>query len=110
MTGFFCLGYDAIDSHPRQRAGGSCIAEGDRQGFRTRRNYRSALQVYWIPYLAEMPINTITSVRLRKIMNNIESTSPIRRKGVVGLLVYIFQQAVADELIIRNPALSIPGA
>lgn len=76
----------------------------------TRRNYRSALQVYWIPYLAEMPINTITSVRLRKIMNNIEWTSPIRRKGVVGLLVSIFQQAVADELIVRNPALSIPGA
>ncbi|MFT0867922.1 tyrosine-type recombinase/integrase [Pseudomonas sp. CAM1A] len=76
----------------------------------TRRNYRSALQVYWIPYLAEMPINTITSVRLRKIMNSIEWTSPIRRKGVVGLLVSIFQQAVADELIVRNPALSIPGA
>lgn len=76
----------------------------------TRRNYRSALQVYWIPYLAEMPIDTITSVRLRKIMNNIEWTSPIRRKGVVGLLVSIFQQAIVDELIVRNPALSIPGA
>ena len=73
----------------------------------TRKNYRSALQVYWIPYLAELPIDTITSVQLRKIMNDIKWTSPIRRKGVVGLLVSIFQQAVSDELIIRNPALSI---
>lgn len=76
----------------------------------TRKNYRSALQVYWVPYLAEMPIDTITSVKLRKIMNDIKWTSPVRRKGVVGLLVSIFQQAVADELIVRNPALSIPGA
>ncbi|BBT41453.1 tyrosine-type recombinase/integrase [Pseudomonas putida] len=76
----------------------------------TRRNYRSALQVYWIPYLAETPIDAITSVRLRKIMNEIEWTSAIRRKGVVRLLVSILQQAVADELITRNPALSIPGA
>lgn len=76
----------------------------------TRRNYRSALQVYWIPYLARMPIDTITSVRLRKIMNEIEWTSPVRRKGVVGLLVSIFQQAMIDEIVTRNPALSIPGA
>lgn len=76
----------------------------------TRRNYRSALQVYWIPYLAKMPIDTITSVRLRKIMNEIEWTSPVRRKGVVGLLVSIFQQAMIDEIVTRNPALSIPGA
>lgn len=76
----------------------------------TRRNYRSALQVYWVPHLAALPIDTITSVRLRKIMNETEWTSPVRRKGVVGLLVSIFNQAVADELIIRNPALSIPGA
>ncbi|WP_256327106.1 tyrosine-type recombinase/integrase [Pseudomonas cichorii] len=76
----------------------------------TRNNYRSALQVYWVPHLAKMPIDTITSVRLRKIMNEIEWTSPARRKGVVGLLVSIFQQAIVDELITRNPALSIPGA
>jgi integrase len=76
----------------------------------TRRNYKSALQVYWIPHLASLPIDSITSVRLRKIMNATEWTSPVRRKGVVGLLVSIFQQAVADELITRNPALSIPGA
>ncbi|MBA6090289.1 tyrosine-type recombinase/integrase [Pseudomonas monteilii] len=76
----------------------------------TRKNYRSALQVYWVPYLAEKPIDTITSVHLRKIMNDIKWTSPVRRKGVVGLLVSIFQQAVTDELIVRNPALSIPGA
>ncbi|QHF02409.1 tyrosine-type recombinase/integrase [Pseudomonas asturiensis] len=76
----------------------------------TRGSYKSAIQKYWIPYLADLPIDSITSVRLRKIMNDIEWTSPSRRKGVVGLLVSIFQQAVADELIIRNPALSIPGA
>lgn len=76
----------------------------------TRRNYKSALQKYWIPYLASLRMDAITSVRLRKIMNEIEWTSPVRRKGVVGLLVSIFQQAMVDELIARNPALSIPGA
>lgn len=76
----------------------------------TRGNYKSAIQKYWIPYLADLPIDTITSVRLRKIMNDIQWTSPSRRKGVVGLLVSIFQQALTDELITRNPALSIPGA
>ncbi|WP_447651596.1 tyrosine-type recombinase/integrase [Pseudomonas abietaniphila] len=76
----------------------------------TRKGYKSTLQVYWVPYLASLPIDTITSVRLRKIMNEITWSSPSRRKGAVRLLVSIFQQAVADELIVRNPALSIPGA
>lgn len=76
----------------------------------TRRNYKSAIQKYWIPHLASLPIDSITSVRLRKIMNDTAWTSPSRRKGVVGLLVSILDQAVSDELITRNPALSIPDA
>ena len=76
----------------------------------TRANYLSAIQVYWIPHLAPLPINGITSVRLRKIMNETVWSSASRRKGVVRLLVSIFDQALADELITRNPALSIPDA
>jgi integrase len=55
-------------------------------------------------------MDAITSVLLRKIVNDIEWTSPSRRKGVVGLLVTVFDQSLKDEIISRNPALSIPGA
>lgn len=76
----------------------------------TRKGYRSAIQIYWIPYLASMPMDTITSVYLRKVVNDIQWPSLSRRKGVLGLLMTIFDQALADEIIARNPVLSIPGA
>lgn len=75
----------------------------------TRKNYRSTLQTYWIPALAALPMDRITSVMMRKIATDTQWTSPSRRKGAVRLVTSIFKQAVADELITRNPALSIPA-
>lgn len=80
------------------------IVEGTRVG------YRTALQIYWIPYLASMPMDAITSVHLRKVVNDIQWPSLSRRKGVLGVLTTIFDQAMADEIIVRNPVISIPGA
>lgn len=74
----------------------------------TRKNYRSTLQNYWVPYLADKPIDKITPVILRKVVNDIQWTSPVRRKNAIRLMTTIFTQAVRDELIIRNPAASIP--
>ena len=75
----------------------------------TRKNYRSTMQNYWIPNLAHLPIDAISPVLMRKIVNGIEWTSPVRRKNAVRLVTSLFNQAVSDELIQRNPARSIPA-
>jgi integrase len=75
----------------------------------TRKNYRSALQVYWIPHLAKLPLDSITPMLMRKIATETQWTSASRRKGVVRIAVAIFAQAMSDELVLRNPALSIPA-
>lgn len=75
----------------------------------TRKNYRSTMQNYWIPHLAHLPIDAISPVLMRKIVNGIEWTSPVRRKNAVRLVTSLFNQAVSDELIQRNPARSIPA-
>jgi integrase len=74
----------------------------------TRKNYRSTLQTYWVPYLAHLPMDQISPVLMRKVVNDIKWTSPSRRKGAVRLIVSIFKQAVTEELILRNPTVSIP--
>lgn len=74
----------------------------------TRKNYRSTMQTYWVPNLATYPLDKITPVLMRKIVNGITWTSPIRRKGAIRLVTGLLTQAVNDELILRNPANSIP--
>ncbi|MDX9624266.1 tyrosine-type recombinase/integrase [Pseudomonas fragariae (ex Marin et al. 2024)] len=75
----------------------------------TRKNYRSALQTYWIPYLASLRLDEITPMKMRKLATDIQWPSPSRRKGAVRIVTSIFAQAVSDELIVRNPAASIPA-
>ena len=75
----------------------------------TRKNYRSTMQNYWVPHLAHLPIDAVSPVLMRKIVNGIEWTSPVRRKNAVRLVTSLFNQAVSDELIQRNPARSIPA-
>lgn len=74
----------------------------------TRKNYRGTMQNYWVPYLAQYPLDKITPVLMRKVVNAITWTSPIRRKGAIRLVTGMLSQAVKDELILRNPANSIP--
>ena len=75
----------------------------------TRKNYRGTMQNYWVPHLAHLPLDAISPVLMRKIVNATEWTSPVRRKGAVRLVTSLFNQAVSDELITRNPARSIPA-
>ncbi|GFZ62025.1 transposase [Pseudomonas amygdali pv. eriobotryae] len=75
----------------------------------TRKNYRSALQTYWIPYLASLRLDEITPMKMRKLATDIQWPSPSRRKGAVRIVTSILAQAVSDELIVRNPAASIPA-
>ena len=75
----------------------------------TRKNYRGTMQNYWVPHLAHLPLDAISPVLMRKIVNATEWTSPVRRKGAVRLVTSLFNQAVNDELITRNPARSIPA-
>jgi len=75
----------------------------------TRKNYRSTMQNYWVPHLAHLPIDAVSPVLMRKIVNGIEWTSPVRRKNAVRLVTSLFNQAISDELIQRNPARSIPA-
>lgn len=75
----------------------------------TRKNYRSTMQNYWVPHLAHLPIDAISPVLMRKVVNNITWSSPVRRKNAVRLVTSLFTQAVNDELIQRNPARSIPA-
>ena len=75
----------------------------------TRKNYRSTMQNYWVPHLAHLPIDAVSPVLMRKIVNSIEWTSPVRRKNAVRLVTSLFNQAVSDELIQRNPARSVPA-
>lgn len=74
----------------------------------TRKNYRSILQSYWVPYLADKPMDKVTPVLMRKIVNDIKWPSPSRRKGAVRVVSGIFTQAVRDELTLRNPVNAIP--
>lgn len=75
----------------------------------TRKNYRSTMQNYWVPHLAHLPIDAISPVLMRKVVNSITWSSPVRRKDAVRLVTSLFTQAVNDELIQRNPARSIPA-
>lgn len=73
----------------------------------TRKNYRASLNLYWMPYLALLPIDSITSVMLRKIVGDIEWTSSGVKRSAIQRLTTLFGTAVKDGLINRNPVESI---
>ena len=73
----------------------------------TRKNYRTSLNLYWMPYLALLPIDSINSVMLRKIVGNTEWKTPGVRRSAIQRLGMVFGTAVKDGLINRNPVESI---
>lgn len=73
----------------------------------TRNGYKSALNLYWVPYLALVRIDLITSTRLRQILSSVEWTSPSVKRNALVKLSTILSSAVADGLISRNPASSL---
>lgn len=73
----------------------------------TRKNYRISLNLYWMPTLATLPIDSITSMMLRKIVGNTEWKSPGVKRSAIQRLNTLFTTAMKDGLINRNPVDSI---
>ncbi|MNF51507.1 putative prophage phiRv2 integrase [compost metagenome] len=73
----------------------------------TRKNYRISLNLYWMPALAILPLDSITSVMLRKIVGSTPWASPGVKRSAIQRLTALFGTAVKDGLIIRNPVESI---
>lgn len=74
----------------------------------TRSNYKRVLNSYWMPHLNVVPINEVTSLALRKIVQGTAWPSTTDRRFAVNTLSGIFKSAIQDELIGKNPAASIP--
>ena len=70
----------------------------------TRLNYKGALNLYWIPALALVRIDLITTTLLRRVIGSIQWASPgVKRNALVRLSTIL--KAAADEGIIsKNPA------
>lgn len=73
------------------------IVEGTRNG------YKSALNLYWMPYLALIRIDLMSTTRLRQIITQIKWTSPAVKRNALVKLSTIMRSAVADGLIQKNP-------
>lgn len=67
-------------------------------------SYRHALNKYWLPALASIPVNAITFRDLKQVDNKINWSSGRTRKNCIVPLRQVFAQAVDDLLIEYNPA------
>jgi integrase len=73
----------------------------------TRKNYRISLNIYWMPHLALFPIDQINSAMIRKIVSETPWKSSTVKRSAIQRLHTMFESAVNDELITRNPVGSI---
>lgn len=70
----------------------------------THLNYKSALNLYWMPHLALTRLSAISTMTLRKIIGEIEWSSPSVKRNAMVRLSTILDDAVREELIGKNPA------
>lgn len=70
----------------------------------TKANYKGTLNRYWMPALALVRIDLITTTLLRRVLASIEWTSPGVRRNAMVKLSTILHSAVSEELIPKNPA------
>lgn len=73
----------------------------------TRKNYLWALNIYWMPHLATVPLDQITPMRLRKIIVSTQWVSLNAKRNALTRLSSVLKSAVRDEFIPRNPVDSI---
>lgn len=76
----------------------------------TRKGYRISLQRYWIPHLAQLPMDQIPATMIRRIVATTKWPSPSRRKNVVRVVTCLFKQAMKEEVVQRDPTISVPVA
>lgn len=70
----------------------------------TRKNYKGALNLYWMPHLALTRLDLISTMLLRKVIGEIEWFSPGVKRNALVRLNTILDAAVAEGLILKNPA------
>ena len=70
----------------------------------TRLNYKSALNLYWMPHLALVRIDLLTTTLLRRIVTAIPWTSPNVKRNAITRLSTIIEDAVREGLLNKNPA------
>ena len=70
----------------------------------TRLNYKSVLNMYWMPHLALTRIDLITPTLLRRIVAGTEWTSSGVKRNAIAKMTTIMRSAVGDGLLQKNPA------
>lgn len=70
----------------------------------TKGNYKGALNRYWMPGLALVRIDLITTTLLRRVMASKEWKSRGVKRNAISKLSTILNSAVSEELIPKNPA------
>ncbi|MGF6593139.1 tyrosine-type recombinase/integrase [Pseudomonas sp. 2835] len=73
----------------------------------TRSNYRGVMNNYWMPHLATRPMRTVTPMLLRQVVSTIEWKSTTVKRTAIARIKALFRAAVFDEVVERNPAVSI---
>lgn len=73
----------------------------------TRRNYLSILNKHWMPALARVPMDKINTALARKVSSEIAWKSPTAKRAAISLLGAVFNTAVHDDLMDRNPVKAI---
>ena len=70
----------------------------------TRLNYKSVLNRYWMPHLALIRVDLITTTLLRRIVAGTKWVSTGVKRNSLFKISTILKAAVADGIIERNPA------
>jgi integrase len=71
---------------------------------RTRERYRSVLRMHIAPQLGDQPLNRVTPSMVRSwYAERLAATSPATTAKAYRVLRAVFNTAVRDELVIRNP-------
>lgn len=73
----------------------------------TRLNYKSTLNLYWMPHFATTRIDQIGAVDCRRVMSEAKWTSALVRRNARDKIAAVMDSAVQDGLIGKNPMASI---
>lgn len=69
----------------------------------TRKNYRLALNNWWMPKLAVTPLASITTPLMRKLLSDLPWTTSQVKSSCMSKIRTIFNSAVNDGLMAKNP-------
>ena len=72
----------------------------------TKANYRKYLKGYILPELGERNISLITTADVQKLLDRYSHLSEKTLKDMKSLLSQIFQYAISDGLVLKNPCIS----